>query len=155
MFRCSFLITVLVLILENLVYAVSDNNKVQFILDFLKAQSQPTHPIIWHDCFTIEEKFELVKSSFNPTTFYRQDSLNRRDFGVNSQYYLFILNLACTQSPEGIIQKVTSTVIISKLFIKEEKNSVFFPEQVLMIVFEMEIVTRAVLWNVFMFNAFL
>lgn len=115
MFRCSFLIAVLVLIQGNLVYA-SDNNKVQFILDFLKAQSQPTHPIIWHDCFTIVEKFELVKSSFNPTTFYRQDSLNRRDFGVNSQYYLFILDLACTQSPEGIIQKVTSTVIISNSF---------------------------------------
>ena len=149
------MITVLVLILGNLVYA-SDNNKVQFILDFLKAQSQPTHPIIWHDCFTIEEKFELVKSSFNPTTFYRQDSLNRRDFGVNSQYYLFILDLACTQSPEGIIQKVTSTVIISKLFIKEEKFILLsFSEQVLMIAFEMEIVTRAVLWNIFMFNAFL
>jgi hypothetical protein len=44
------------------------------------------------------------------------------------------------------------------LFIKEDRTKkfvlLFFPEQVLMIVFEMEIVTRAVLWNIFMFNAF-
>lgn len=111
MFRCIFLIAVLASQLPHLACA-SDNNKLQFILDFLKAQSQPTHPIIWHDCFAIHEKFELVKSSFNPTTFNRQDSLNRRDFGVNSQYYLFILDLECAQSPEGIIQKVTSTVFI-------------------------------------------
>lgn len=87
------------------------NHKVSFILDFLKAQSKPTHAIIWKNCFTIEEKFELVKRSsgnFNPTTFNRQDSLNRSDFGQNPQFSLFILDLACTQSPERIIRKVST-----------------------------------------------
>lgn len=105
-------IFLLLLLLANLEFSASavDNNKIPFILDFLKAQYKPTHPIIWnmHNCFTIREKFELVKSSFNPTTFHRQDSLNRSDFGVNPQYCLFILDLTCTQSPERIIQKVNN-----------------------------------------------
>lgn len=91
-----------------------DNHKVSFILDFLKAQSKPTHTIIWKNCFTNEEKFELVKRSsscnFNPTTFNRQDSLNRSDFGQNPQFTLFILDLTCTQSPERIIHKVNIIV---------------------------------------------
>lgn len=96
-------------ILTSAASITPDNHKVSFILDFLKAQSKPTHAIIWKNCFTTEEKFELVKrssSNFNPTTFNRQDSLNRSDFGQNPQFSLFILDLTCTQSPERIIQKV-------------------------------------------------
>ena len=96
-------------ILTSAASITPDNHKVSFILDFLKAQSKPTHAIIWKNCFTTEEKFELVKRSscnFNPTTFNRQDSLNRSDFGQNPQFSLFILDLTCTRSPERIIQKV-------------------------------------------------
>jgi hypothetical protein len=94
---------------SSAVPSVTVDNKVSFILDFLKAQSKPTLAVIWKNCFTIEEKFELVKRSscnFNPTTFNRQDSLNRSDFGQNPQFTLFILDLTCTQSPERIIPKV-------------------------------------------------
>jgi hypothetical protein len=109
----KFLIILLFLVLvhaKNTTVAATTavDNKIPFLLDFLKAQNIPTHPIIWENCFTPREKFELVKSSFNPTTFYRQDSLKRSDFGVNPQYCLFILDLTCTQSPERIIQKVNT-----------------------------------------------
>lgn len=97
----------LVLLALSLILVSADNaEKVKFILDFLQSQTIPTNLIVGQNCFDERQKVELIKNSFVPTVFNKQDSLNESDFRENPQYCLFTLDLTCTKSPERIIQKV-------------------------------------------------
>lgn len=124
-FKAKMLRLILLFMLTHTAFAA--NHRVSFILDFLKAQNKPTHPIILQNCFAMSEKIELVKSSFNPTTFHRQDSLDRNDFEANPQYYLFILDLTCSQSPERIIQKVNTQSCCRMLMISIHSHICVLP----------------------------
>lgn len=92
----------------NLATADNDNSKVSFISSFIESQHKPTTLIVWRDCFDAKHKFKLVKDSFTFTTFSKQESLNEREFRINPQHCLFVVDLTCTNIPERIIEKVNS-----------------------------------------------
>jgi len=94
--------------------ALADNNKVIFILDFLKANTQPTNLINWHtDCWDDEQKVKLIKDAPVASMFAEQDSLNESDFRENPQHCLFTVDLTCNgSSPEKIIQRVNIAINI-------------------------------------------
>ena len=104
-----FAFKVLIFVAGILASSATNNHKISFIIDFLKFQSKPTETVVWDNCFAIDEKIELVKSSsrnFKPILFNRQDVLKGSDFRVNPHFLLFIADLTCAESPENVIKKV-------------------------------------------------
>jgi hypothetical protein len=90
-------------------------NKVTFILDLLKSQTKPTNIFIGENCFNWSEKLELMRKSFVPMVFSKQDSLKFSDFKENPQNCLFTLDLTCSgeEKLDNIIQKVEIRILIS------------------------------------------
>lgn len=97
----------IILALSSLSVASADNDdKVSFLLDFLKSQTKPTNLIVWQDCFDNSQRAQLLNGSFISTLFSKQDSLNESDFRENPQHFLFATDLTCTDDAERIILKV-------------------------------------------------
>ena len=93
--------------------AVANVSKIRYLRDYLDSLDKPTNLIVWKNCFNDQEKVEIIRNSFIPTTFTDADSLNASDFKLNPQHCLFIMDLTCFEAFEEINKKVNLSTFAS------------------------------------------
>lgn len=101
-----FAINLTVLNLICLVLATNNENKVKFILDYIKFQNKPTKLAIWKNCFETCEMLELMGKSEVFMKISRKDSLSSDEFKLDPHHWLFVIDMTCTNETENLIEKV-------------------------------------------------